>query len=60
MAKTKLTIKLTEDQQKQIKNATGKTLTELDIDFASAGELTGKELENVSGGDDWLAPTSLR
>ena len=46
----KLTIKLTDDQQKQIKSATGKSITELSIDFASAGHLTEKDLEQVAGG----------
>ncbi len=50
MAGSKLTIKLTEDQQKQIKNATGKRLTELNIELTSTGELTEDELERASGG----------
>jgi hypothetical protein len=50
MAGNKLTIKLTDDQQKQIKNATGKSITELSIDLASAAHLTEKDLENVAGG----------
>jgi len=37
-----LTIKLTSEQQKQIKDATGKIITELDL----------KELEGVVGGAD--------
>ena len=50
MAGNKLTIKLTEDQQKQIKAATGKSLTELHIDLASTGDLTEGELAQVAGG----------
>jgi hypothetical protein len=50
MAGNKLTIKLTEDQQKQIKAATGKSLTELHIDLASTGDLTEGELGQVAGG----------
>ena len=50
MAGRKLTIKLTDDQQKQIKAATGKSITELNIDLASTGQLTGKDLEQVAGG----------
>ena len=50
MAGNKLTIKLTDDQQKQIKNATGKSLTELSIDLASTGHLSEKELEQAAGG----------
>jgi hypothetical protein len=50
MAGNKLTIKLTGDQQKQIKDATGKSITELNIDLASAGGLSQKELDQVAGG----------
>jgi len=50
MAGTKLTIKLTEDQQNQIKNATGKSITELNIDVASISKLNEKDLDQVSGG----------
>ena len=59
MAGQKLTIKLTEDQQKQIKAATGKSITELHLDLGTAGSLGEKELDNVAGGaahtatDDW-------
>ncbi len=51
MAGNKLTITLTEDQQKQIKKATGKSLKELHIDLASTGELTPTELGQLAGGD---------
>lgn len=50
MAGNKLTIKLTNDQQNQIKNVTGKTITELNIDVAATGRLTEKDLDNVAGG----------
>lgn len=50
MAGNKLTIKLTEDQQNQIKNATGKTITELNIDVAATGNLTDEDLDKLSGG----------
>jgi hypothetical protein len=50
MAGNKLTIKLTHDQQNQIKNATGKSITELNIDVSATGDLTDKDLDNVSGG----------
>lgn len=50
MAGNKLTIKLTNDQQNQIKNATGKSITELNIDVSATGDLTDKDLDNVSGG----------
>ena len=46
----KLTIKLTEDQQKQIKDATGKCIAELNIDAGAMGNLTDKELDQVAGG----------
>jgi len=51
MAGNKLTIKLTDDQQNQIKSATGRSITELNIDLASTGQLTEKDLENVAGGE---------
>jgi hypothetical protein len=50
MAGSKLTIKLTEDQQTQIKNATGRIITELNIDVAATGNLTEKDLDQISGG----------
>jgi len=46
----KLTIKLTDDQQDQIKKATGKSMTELNIDLASTGDLTEGELAQLAGG----------
>lgn len=50
MAKNILTIKLTDDQQTQVKKATGRTITELNIDVATTGNLTQKDLDNVSAG----------
>jgi hypothetical protein len=50
MAGNKLTIKLTDDQQNQIKNATGRSITELNIDVAAAGHLTEKDLDQIAGG----------
>ncbi len=50
MAETKLTIKLTDDQQSQIRIATGKTITELNIDLGATGKLSEKDLSNASGG----------
>ena len=50
MAGKKLTITLTSDQQKQIKDATGKSIRELNIDLSSPGTLSDKDLEAVSGG----------
>jgi len=50
MAGEKLRIKLTDDQQKQIRDATGKSVSELNIDLASTGDLTERELAQVAGG----------
>ena len=50
MAGDKLTIKLTEDQQTQIKNATGKAITELTINVAATANLTDDDLDKLSGG----------
>ena len=50
MAGTKLTIKLTEEQQTQIKKATGKTITEINIDAAATGSLSDQDLDRLSGG----------
>ncbi len=45
-----VTIKLTGEQQKQIKDATGKNLTEWNIDLPATDDITEKELGEVSGG----------
>ena len=50
MAGNKLTIRLTDEQQKQIESATGKSIIELNIDLASTGQLTEKDLQQLSGG----------
>jgi hypothetical protein len=50
MIGNKLTIKLTDDQQSQIKTATGKSITELNIDLSATGNLTDQDLDSVSGG----------
>ena len=50
MAANKLTIQLTADQQAQIQHATGKIITELNIDLAATGNISEKELADVSGG----------
>ena len=50
MSEKKLTIKLTGDQQRQIKDATGKSVTELNLDLTSTGGLSQQELDNVTGG----------
>ena len=50
MAGKKLTIKLTEDQQKQIKAATGHSIKELNIDVAANGQISDQALDHVAGG----------
>ncbi|MFZ0961127.1 MAG: hypothetical protein WAO35_09490 [Terriglobia bacterium] len=50
MGGNKLTTALTDDQQKQIENATGKSITGLNIDFAPPGNLSEKDLDRVAGG----------
>jgi hypothetical protein len=50
MAGNKLTIKLTNDQQTQIRDATGKSVAELNIDLSSTGNVSEKDLDNVAGG----------
>jgi hypothetical protein len=50
MAGNKLTIKLTDDQQKQIKETTGRSIAELNIDLNEMGHLSEKELGDVAGG----------
>ena len=47
---SKLTIHLTEEQQKQIKEAFGKDVTELNLSFGGQGELSESELGKVAGG----------
>jgi hypothetical protein len=50
MANKNLTLKLTAHQQKQIKEATGKDLSEISLKLASTGQLSEKDLEQVSAG----------
>jgi hypothetical protein len=47
---SKLTIHLTADQQKQIKEKTGKNISQLNIDLAGTGNLSAEDLEKVAGG----------
>jgi hypothetical protein len=49
MAKN-FTLKLTADQQKQIKASTGKSVSELKIDLSSSGRLSDIDLDQVVGG----------
>jgi hypothetical protein len=46
----KLTVRLTDDQQKQIQEATGKKVTALNIDLMAADQLSQSDLDSVSGG----------
>ena len=55
MANKNLTVKLTNEQQKQITDATGKHIVELNIDLAAKGHLTEKELDQVAGGTTVLS-----
>jgi hypothetical protein len=50
MAQDKLTIRLTDDQQKQIQEATGKKATALNIDLMAEDQLSQSDLDSVSGG----------
>jgi hypothetical protein len=50
MANKNLTLKLTANQQKQIKEATGKDIKEISLAVASTGQLTEKDLELVNAG----------
>ncbi|HEV8042117.1 MAG TPA: hypothetical protein VGP62_24775 [Bryobacteraceae bacterium] len=50
MTADKLTVRLTNDQQKQIREATGKKVTALNIDLMGADQLSQSDLDSVSGG----------
>lgn len=50
MALNILTIKLTDEQRHQIKTATGKSISELNIDLGVTSNLTEGDLDSVSGG----------
>ena len=50
MTKDKLTIQLTDDQQKQIQEATGNKVTELNISLTGVDQLSQSDLDSVSGG----------
>jgi hypothetical protein len=60
---SKLTIHLTADQQNQLKDATGREMTELYIHFNDSGEFSQEELGQVQGGNaiqkKWL-PSNFR
>jgi hypothetical protein len=50
MTADKLTVRLTDDQQKQIQEATGKKVTVPNIDLMAADQLPQSDLDSVSGG----------
>jgi len=50
MAATKITITLTGDQQKQIREATGQTISELTFEHAPGGQLSDQQLDGAVGG----------
>jgi len=50
MANKNLTIKLTDDQRKQIREATGKDISELNIELASTGHLSENNLDQAARG----------
>ena len=50
MAANKLTIKLTPDQQKQIKDATGQNIAEFILEPATGNQLSDQDLDGVAGG----------
>jgi hypothetical protein len=49
---SKLTIHLTPEQQKQVKEAFGKDVTELNLSVVAQGELSKSQLGEVTGGGD--------
>jgi hypothetical protein len=50
MTADKLTVRLTNDQQKQIQEATGQKVTALNLDLMAADQLSQSALDSVSGG----------
>jgi hypothetical protein len=50
MANKNLTLKLTAHQQKQIKEATGKDVSEISLKLAATGQLSENDLEKVAAG----------
>ena len=48
--KTILTIRLNDAQQEQIRTATGRSITEFNIDLGVMAELSDEDLEKVAGG----------
>ena len=54
MAESNITIKLNDDQQKQIREATGKTVTGLNLGPVAAGQLSDQEPGGAVGGGMWI------
>jgi len=50
MATKNIAIKLTDDQQRQIREATGQRISEITLESMATGELSNQELDNVVGG----------
>ena len=50
MANKNLKLKLTDDQQRQIRETTGKDVSELNIEIASTGQVSQEDLEKIAGG----------
>lgn len=50
MSASKLTIRLTDDQQRQFREATGQTVTELTLEPAATNELSDQQLDGIVGG----------
>jgi len=50
MANKTLKLKLTSEQKRQIREATGKDLSEINVDLTSTGQLSEKDLEQVAAG----------
>lgn len=50
MAGNILTISLTDEQRQQIRAATGKNISELNIDLSATGSLSEADLDKVAGG----------
>jgi len=50
MANKRITLKLTNDQKRQIREATGKDISEVNIALSSPDQLSEKDLERVAAG----------
>jgi hypothetical protein len=58
MAADNLTITLTSEQQQQIRESTGKHVSQIDIKLAAKGQLTAEELDQVAGGSKKTTDTT--